>query len=99
MGLFRGPFLKQLLVSVLLVGAATASTYALTPLFQGRAPLLMFVLAVIGAAVYGGLLPGLLTTALSVVLVRWWFEKSIFTFVMAQGNLPAFTFLGVSISL
>ena len=91
--------LKHSLVSVLLVVVASVASLAVRPLFDGKSPLLFFVLAVLFAAGYGGTIQGLLATALSAGVALFFFDRNILIVVLAQYTLILFAVLGVAISL
>jgi hypothetical protein len=67
--------LKQHAAAILPAGVAVAVAAAVRPLFQGRVPQAIFGLAVVGAAAYGGLGPGLPATALSTAAIGWLFPS------------------------
>ena len=69
------------------------------PLFHGRAPLTMFVVAVAVSAVYGGLGPGIFATALSVGCVELLFAHSIVSLLTGQPSVLLFSFVGIGISV
>src|SRR6266404_528690 len=95
----RVPFgLKAIGVSAISVAVAAILTLALTKAIVGRAPLTLFVLAIVLAAYYGGMWPGLLATGLSMAIVRLLFEKSVFYSFVVQPNLTAFAVIGLAIS-
>ncbi len=56
-------------LAVLAVAAAVLARTALDPLVHDKAPLLVFVLAVLGAALYGGIRAGLAATGLSALVI------------------------------
>jgi K+-sensing histidine kinase KdpD len=85
-------------VSILLVGVAIPLTFAIQPVFGGKAPLIFFTIAVVLSAAYGGAWAGILSTLLSVILAGWLFEHSIFLLTLSQYTLVLFTALGVTIS-
>jgi light-regulated signal transduction histidine kinase (bacteriophytochrome) len=85
-------------MSILLVGMAIPLTFAIRPVFGGKAPLIFFTISVVLSAAYGGLWAGVLTTLLSVVMVGWLFEQSIFLLTLSQSSLVLFAALGVAIS-
>jgi len=85
-------------LSILLVSLAILLTFAIRPVFGGKAPLLFFTIAVALSASYGGLLAGVFTTFLSVVMAGWLFEHSIFLLTLSQSSLVLFAVLGVTIS-
>ncbi len=91
--------IKAYAISVLAVLIAAALDIAVRPLFHGRAPLTMFVVAVAVAAVYGGLGPGILATALSVGCVELLFADSIVSLLTGQPSVWLFSFVGIGISV
>jgi two-component system sensor kinase FixL len=56
-------------IAIATVAVAGAIRWALDPWLAGRAHYLLFVVAVVSAALYGGLLPALVAVVLSIVLV------------------------------
>ena len=91
--------LREFAAAVLFVGGAIAIAAAIRPLFGGRVPQTIFTIAVFAAATYGGLLPGLLATALSTAAIGGLFPDSVFALVPIQTSLATFAVLGVVISL
>ena len=85
-------------MSSLLVGLAIPLTFAIRPVFGGKAPLIFFTIAVVVSAAHGGLWAGVFATLLSVVLAGWLFEQSIFLLTLSQSSLILFAALGVAIS-
>jgi signal transduction histidine kinase len=85
-------------VSALLVLTAVAVEVAVRPLFQGRAPLTFFAVAVTLAAAYGGLGPGILATGLSLACVELLFANSIFSFLTSQPSVVSFCIVSIGIS-
>jgi light-regulated signal transduction histidine kinase (bacteriophytochrome) len=73
-------------------------TFLVQPIFGGKAPLTFFTIAVVVSAAYSGLWAGLLTTFLSVVMVGWLFQESVFLLARSQSSLALFAVLGVAIS-
>jgi signal transduction histidine kinase len=86
-------------LSTILVGGAVLLTYAIRPVFGGRAPLFFFTIAVALSAAYGGLWCGVFTTILSVVMAGLLFQQSIFLLALAQSSLVPFVLLGAAISV
>jgi PAS domain-containing protein len=74
-----GPFF-QYGIAVLAVLVATVLRLALNPVLGVHAPYLLFALAVMFAARFGGLWSGLFATALSMLSVTWFFLKPIYSF-------------------
>jgi K+-sensing histidine kinase KdpD len=79
------------------VAVAVPLTFAIRPLFGGRAPLLFFTIAVVLSTAYVGLWAGLFATLLSVLLAAWLFEQSIFSLALSQSSLVLFASLGTTI--
>jgi len=96
---FQARLLKQSAISALLVGVASGLTIAIQPLFDGRAPLLFFTIAVILAAGSGGTAQGLLATGLSLGVALALFHDRIVMLVLAQSSLTLFAVLGVVVSI
>ena len=86
------------LVSILLVGMAVVVTFAIRPLFGGKAPLTFFTIAVVVSAAYGGLWAGVFTTVLGLIVAGWLFQQSLFLLAQSQSSLVLFAVLGVAIS-
>lgn len=91
--------LKRYLVSVLTVIAAAALTEAVEPVFQGKAPLIFFLLAALVSAAYGGTGPGLLSTGCSALAMVLFFKPEILVLEVAHSGPVVFATLGVGISL
>src|SRR5271166_4393573 len=91
--------LKRCVIPLACVGLALLLTMAIRPLFDGKAPLTFFILAVVIAAAYGGLWMGLLATALSLVVTGFLFEHAILLLVWSQSSLVLFAVLGFAISI
>lgn len=90
-------------MAALAVAAAAALRVALDPILAGKTPLVLFSLAVMVSAWYGGRAPGLVATAAS-VLTGWYFfiepRNSFAVASRADGlNLALFAVVGVGISL
>ena len=86
-------------MSILLVGVAIPLTFAIRPVFGGKAPLTFFIIAVLLSAAYDGLWAGVLTTLVGVVIVGWLFQESVFLLARSQSSLVLFAVLGVAISV
>jgi PAS domain S-box-containing protein len=80
-------------VAVIAVLAALGIRMALDPVLGSNAPYLVFVLAVVVAARFGGRKPGWLATALSTLAVAWFFLAPRGSF--AVDTLPSATGLGL----
>jgi len=65
--------LKGYFAALVAVGLAALARAALDPLLHDKAPLLVFVLSVLGAALYGGLAAGLAATGLAIVAIDFFF--------------------------
>lgn len=89
---------RRVLISLLLVLVATLITLSLRPLFDGKAPLFAFLVAVMVSAAYGGLMMGLLATSACLAMVLG-FLKGDLVVVMAQSGVTLFTILGVASSI
>ena len=85
-------------MSILFVGMAVLLTFAIRPVFGGKAPLVFFTIAVVLSAAYDGLWPGAFTTLVSVVMAGWLFQQSIVLLALFQSSLVLFAVLGVTIS-
>src|SRR6266852_5411976 len=90
--------LKRYLAAVLSVFIATVPTIAIKPLFDSRAPVVLFALAVIFSAAYGGLGPGLLATALGAGLLLFQPEIGVMT-LSAHANATVLAVIGVASSI
>src|ERR1700730_13386548 len=90
--------IRRYLMSVLFVGVAMLLTFAIRPVFGGKAPLVFFTIAVALSAAYGGLWAGVFTTLLSVVMAGWLFQQSIILLALSQSTLVLFAALGITIS-
>ena len=86
-------------MSILLVGVAIPLTFAIRPVFGGKAPLTFFIIAVLLSAAYDGLWAGVFTTLVGVVIVGWLFQESVFLLARSQSSLVLFAVLGVAISV
>lgn len=90
-------------VALLSVLLSLGLRWLLAPLLGGEAPLLAFVLAVLLAAWYGGLGPGLLATGLSALAGTWFFIPPTHDFIHLRladlVRLTIFLVIGVSISV
>ena len=91
--------LKRLLISVVAVVIAILLTFAIKPLFGGKAPLAFFTIAVVLTAAYGGLWAGICTTLLSVALVSWLFEYPTSLLLASQSGVTLLGVIGVVISV
>ena len=92
------PAITRYAISVLLVGLAIPLTFAIQPMFGGRAPLTFFTIAVVLSAVYAGVWGGVFATFLSLAIAGWLFHQAIFLLVLPQTSLIVFTILGVTLS-
>ena len=90
---------RQYAVSLLLVGAAGLLTRLVSPLFDGRSPLLFFTLAVVLAAGYGGVVQGLFATGLSIAAGLILFQTHPVVLLLAQSGLLLFAMVGVAASI
>lgn len=81
------------LVGLLLVGLATAARIAMTPWIDFRFPFLTFFIAVMAAAWYGGLGPGLTASALSILIANYYFIEPLHQLsTQKAGMLPLTVF-------
>ncbi len=74
-------------VSVLSVAAAVV-TARLLDLYLNAAPVSLFICAVMFSAWFGGLLPGLLATVLSVLAFQYYFVPPIYSFAVESTEIP-----------
>jgi signal transduction histidine kinase len=91
--------LKRYFVPALSVSAATLLTISIAPYFHGKAPLFFFTVAVIVAADYGGVGPGLLATALGIGIVQLFFKPEMFVLAVPHSNVILFSILGIGTTL
>jgi len=90
------------IVAVLLPLAAAGIRAAFEPVVGPHAPYLLFVVAIVISACFGGVRASLVTTVTSTLLVSYFFLDPRFGFVVARepaGNLARFFGVGVFISL
>ena len=80
-------------VAALAVAAAVLIRSGLDPLLHDKAPLLVFVLSVLGAALYGGLSAGIAATGLSLVAIDFFFMEP--RFDLTRHEASAFASLGL----
>ena len=90
---------KAYAIALLLVAIAASLTFAITPWLRGSAPMVLYVIAVAVAASYGGIGPGLLATAVSVAVVKFFFADWIYQLSHMRPNLVGFAVVAVAISL
>jgi PAS domain S-box-containing protein len=93
--------MRRYVAAVVFVAIAAVGALATARFFGGRAPLFPFTTAVLAAAVFGGLGPGIAATALSVVVVRFWFAGAVSVMPATPGpGMPVFfAVLGVLVSI
>jgi signal transduction histidine kinase len=93
----------QYFVAIAATAVAFSARFLLTSVLGGVAPLLLFTLSVMVSAWYGGLGPGLLATALSLLLGDYFFVEPIYSFyaknVAERIDLLLFLGTGISISI
>lgn len=82
-------------MAVLLVALALLITLSLGPPMR-TTPTPLFLLAVMLSAWFGGLLPGLLATALSVWAIAYYFVPSLFSFVVDTEYIPSVLAIALS---
>ncbi len=94
--------LRGYLAAVLAVSLGVLARAALDPLLHDNAPLLVFVLSVFGAALYGGLSAGLAATALATVAIDFFFLEPRFDLARHRPSdfvsLAMFVLVGAAIS-
>jgi signal transduction histidine kinase len=90
-------------VAILLVASAAALRHLVDPLSTTEAPLMLFMLPVTGAAWFGGAGPGILATALSVLVAVYRFMEPSYSFHLMHQSLwmaiGGFVIEGTAISL
>jgi light-regulated signal transduction histidine kinase (bacteriophytochrome) len=91
--------MRRYAMAVLSAGAAAGLTFAIEPVFQGKAPLFFFIVAALVSAALGGLGPGLVATALGLVIVVAFFQANVLVLSVAYSSLIVFVVLGVGISV
>ena len=90
---------KRYSVAILSSLAAAAVELPLKPVFGGKVPLLFFLLASVISAAYGGIGPGLVSTAISAVIIIAFFELQIFLFFpFIHSSIAVFVLLGMMVS-
>src|ERR1043166_9519409 len=89
---------KRFAVVLLSVAGSSGVAFALRTLLPGQAHLLPFTLAVIASSWYGGLIPGLAATILSVGVADYFFIEPLFHIEADSALLAVFLVVGVSIS-
>ncbi|MGO9097451.1 MAG: ATP-binding protein [Bryobacteraceae bacterium] len=98
-----GSRLKGYLAAVLAVSVATLARFGLDPLLHDKAPLLVFVLSILGAALYGGLPAGLAATVLSTLAIDYFFMEPRFSLVLHEPSevaaLALFVVVGAATSM
>jgi len=90
---------KRYAASILLVCAASLLTLAVTPLFDGKSPLAILLLAILLAAAYGGTRQGLLATALGTGMAALFFHAHAIVLILANSSLTLMIVLGAAISI
>jgi histidine kinase len=91
--------LRGYAVAVLSAAVAGGLTAAIEPLFDGKAPLLFFIVAALVSAAFGGLGPGLVATGLGFVIVIVFFQAQVLVLSVAHSSLIVLVVLGVGISI
>jgi signal transduction histidine kinase len=88
-------------VAIAATVVALAARFLLKSALDNVAPFILFTLSVVVAAWYGGLGPGLLATALSVILGNYFFLEPLYSFRIRSGSdrLEEFLFLGIGVSI
>src|SRR5713101_8865056 len=99
----RDGFAARYAIAVLCAAAAIAVRAGLTPLWEHRFPYLTAYPAIMAAACFGGVGPGVLTTVLcAAVAAYFWIPPTRTLLISAPSDLVAlgvFVFIGVAISL
>jgi K+-sensing histidine kinase KdpD len=90
--------LRRYGLALLCAGVAAGLTAAIEPFFDGKAPLFFFIVATLLSAAFGGLGPGLATTAIGFVIVVVFFHAEVLVLSVAHSSLVVFVVLGVAIS-
>ncbi len=90
------------LMAILAVAAAALIRAALDPLLHTSAPLLVFVLSALGAALYGGFRAGIAATGLALLTVNFFFMEPRFDLTRNSGSdwasLALFAAVGIAAS-
>jgi len=88
-------------VAVAATAVAFTARFLLKSAFDDFAPLLMFTLSIVVSAWYGGLGPGLLATALSLLLGDYFFLEPLYSFFAKNfaERIELLFFLGIGISI
>src|SRR5215813_12115680 len=88
-------------VAVAATAVAFTARFLLKSAFDDFAPLLMFTLSIVVSAWYGGLGPGLLATALSLLLGDYFFLEPLYSFYAKNfaERIELLFFLGIGISI
>jgi light-regulated signal transduction histidine kinase (bacteriophytochrome) len=86
--------------SVVLPSSAIAVTLTIliAPIFSGKAPLIVFILATVISAAYGGIGPGLLSTALNTAVIVRFFESRVLILTVDHSGVILFAVLGITVS-
>jgi light-regulated signal transduction histidine kinase (bacteriophytochrome) len=90
--------LKRYTAAILLASCAIAVAALARPMFDGRVPQAVFSVAVVAAAAYGGLGPGLVVTAISTTAIGWLFRGAVVSLLGMRPGLISFAALGIVIS-
>jgi signal transduction histidine kinase/CheY-like chemotaxis protein len=81
------------LLGLLFLSLATAARMVMMPWIDLRYPFLTFFIAVMGAAWYGGLGPGLVASVLSILIANYYFIEPLHLFAIEKaGTLPLTVF-------
>src|SRR5262249_7258726 len=88
-------------VAVAATAVAFTARFLLKSAFDDFAPLLMFTLSIVVSAWYGGLGPGLLATALSLLLGDYFFLEPLYSFFAKNfaERIEELLFMGIGISI
>ena len=94
--------IRPYLIAFLAVAAAALLRAALDPLLHAKAPLLVFVLSVVGAALYGGFRAGIAATGLALLAIDFLFMEPRFDLTRHDSSdlasLALFALVGVAAS-
>ena len=99
----RQPIWLRYGAATLMVAATAAVRMAIDPVSPSEAPLMLFTVAVTGAAWFGGFGPGVLATLLSAAVVNYRFMEPWYAFALVRSSqvvaLVVFIGEGIAISL
>jgi signal transduction histidine kinase len=102
MSVFETSWSRRLAAVPVSLGCSSFLALILRPVLHNQAQLLPFTLAVLAASSYGGLVPGLITTALSFILADFFFVEPIYRILTTPAEfalLAVFGLFGISLSV